>query len=171
MVRAITLVFILFSTIGYSQQHCGFDFTSYLVLHVHENGKPNNISELIVSLVDADGLPAVNVNNSLSWSNSGKQLQFAENYKIDANGKRAAVSTNEMKWYFPYAKDTYLLSVTNEFPADNFQVKIEDPKQIYKSVTVQLNTYNMYVLCSTQQQAMQFGRRVNKPLEIILERN
>lgn len=169
--RVFTILFFLFSATSWSQQHCGFDFTSFLVLHVHENGKTENIGNLKVSLVDVNGEPAINTNSTLSWSNSGKPLFFTENYKIGSDGKRNSDDGKDLKWFFPYLKDSYLLSVTNEFPADAFQVKIEDPENIFKSVTVQLYSYNMYVLCSTQQQAMQFGRRVNKPLDIVLERN
>lgn len=168
--KIFTFLFLLFSGTVWSQQHCGFDFTSYLVLHVHENGKVENIPDLKITLVDAAGHQAINYNNALSWSNSGKALFFTENYRIGSNGKRTTEINETTKWYFPYAKDTYLLSITNEFPADDYSVKIEDPQNIYKTNITQLHTYNMYVLC-TGQQAMQFGRRINKPLEIVLERN
>jgi hypothetical protein len=43
---------------------------------------------------------------------------------------------------------------------------------LFKTQIVPLNSYNMYVLCSAQneRQAMQFGPRTNRPVEIILER-
>ena len=154
---------------SWSQVHCGFDFTSYIVLHVHENGKSENISGLNITLVDANGQDAINVNNNLSWSNGGKKLFFTENYKVGVDNKRIDDLSKAIKWHFPYSKDTYLLSVTNEFAADDFQVKIEDPNQVYKTILVPLYSYNMYVLCTSQQQSMQFGRRVNKPVDIVLE--
>ena len=154
---------------SWSQVHCGFDFTSYIVLHVHENGKSENISGLNITLVDANGQDAINVNNNLSWSNGGKKLFFTENYKVGVDNKRIDDLSKAIKWHFPYSKDTYLLSVTNEFAADDFQVKIEDPNLVYKTILVPLYSYNLYVLCTSQQQSMQFGRRVNKPVDIVLE--
>ena len=154
---------------SWSQVHCGFDFTSYIVLHVHENGKSENVSGLTITLIDANGQDALNVNNSLSWSNTGKKLSFSENYRVGADNKRTADAANAIKWHFPYSKESYLLSVTNDFAADDFQVRIEDPNKLYKTTVVQLYSYNMYVLCTSQQQSMQFGRRVNKPVDIVLE--
>ncbi|MBF6608623.1 MAG: hypothetical protein ITG00_07780 [Flavobacterium sp.] len=154
-----------------AQQHCGYDFTSYIVLHIHEDGKSENISGLKVTLVDRDGNPAVNTNNSLSWQRAGQTLTFTENYQIGSDGKKVAEPNENSKWYFPYAKDTYLLSVTNEFPADDYQVRIEDTsvEPVFKTLVVPLYSYNMYVLC-TGQQATQFGRKLNKPVKIVLER-
>ena len=167
--RILSLVLFLMSFQSWSQVHCGFDFTSYIVLHVHENGKSENISGLNITLVDANGQDAINVNNNLSWSNGGKKLFFTENYKVGVDNKRIDDLSKAIKWHFPYSKDTYLLSVTNEFAADDFQVKIEDPNLVYKTILVPLYSYNMYVLCTSQQQSMRFGRRVNKPVDIVLE--
>ena len=33
-----------------AQEHCGYDFSSYLVLHVHEEGSKENIPNLKVTL-------------------------------------------------------------------------------------------------------------------------
>ncbi len=171
MIRSL-LVFFLLSVVPVSaQQHCGYDFTSYIVLHIQEDGKPDNISGLKVTLVDRDGNDAVNVNNSLSWQRAGQVLEFTENYRIGPDGKRSVEPTDKDRWFFPYAKDTYLLSVTNEFPADEYQVRIEDPRTdpVFQTMIVPLHSYNMYVLC-TGQQATQFGRRQNRPVKIVLER-
>ncbi len=167
--RILVIFLLLVSCQSWSQVHCGFDFTSYIVLHVHENGKTENIEGLKITLVDADGKEAINVNNNLSWSNSGKSLSFSENYRVGSDNKRIDDVSKAIKWHFPYSKDTYLLSVTNEFAADDYQVKIEDLKQKYKTTIVQLFSYNMYVLCTSQQQSMQFGKRANKPIDIVLE--
>lgn len=168
--RILVVVLLFVSFQSWSQVHCGFDFTSYIVLHVHENGRAENIEGLKIILVDANGNDAINVNNNLSWSNSGKILSFSENYRVGADNKRIDDASKAVKWHFPYSKDSYLLSVTNEFPADDYQVKIEDPNQKYKTTIVQLFSYNMYVLCTSQQQSMQFGKRTNKPIDIVLER-
>lgn len=160
-------------------QHCGYDFTSYLVLNVHENGKKENIKNLKITIADESGKEIINVNNIYSWTNSNKPLIFSSNYKIDENGNRVTEEVKDQKtrWFFPFAKDNYLLSVANTFPADNFFIKVEDTDGEanggrFKTQSLQLNSFNMYVLCSAQneRQAQQFGPRTNRPVEIILER-
>lgn len=174
------LFFLLF--IGFSSQaqvigvpHCGYDFTSYLVLNVHENGKTENIKNLKITIVDSSGTEVINKNNRWSWVNSNKPLLFTPNYKIDSNNKKVAQNEMDGKWFFPFAKDFYLLSVVTTFPADQFQVKIEDIDQdenggYFETQIIPLYAFNMYVLCSSEneRQAQQFGPRTNRPVEVIL---
>lgn len=174
--RICVLFLICCVSLAKAQQHCGYDFTSYIVLHIHEDGKKPNIENLKVTLIDSTGREVVNVGNKYSWNKKDKILQFSENYKIDAAGNKIppGIEVEKSKWFFPYAKDTYLLSVTNTFPADEFRVKIVDvsDKPRFETAVVQLYAYNMFVLCSSQvqQQTMQFGPRVNKPVEVVLEK-
>jgi len=62
--------------------------------------------------------------------------------------------------------------VTNAFSAEEFFIKIQDTKGIYKEQLVQLQTFNMYILCSSEneRQARSFGYRSNNPIEVIVER-
>ena len=172
MIRYFSIL-LLFTFAAKAQQHCGYDFTSYIVLHVHEDGKKQNISGLNITLIDSAGNVAVNTANQYSWKSKDEVLKFTENYKIDSKGERVAPdnATSDLRWFFPFAKDVYLLSVTNEFPADMMKVRIEDPQKRYASQDVQLYAFNMYILCTTQaqQQAVQFGPRQNKPVDIVLE--
>ena len=108
-------------------QHCGYDFTSYLVLDVHEEGVKQNIKGLKLSLVDSNGNELLNINNKYSWKNENKPLFFSFNYKIDEEVKSEIPAENKKeRWFFPYAKDNYFLSIINTFPADEVKVKIED---------------------------------------------
>lgn len=178
----ICLFFVRFFTANaqVAVQHCGYDFTSYLVLDVHENGKKENIKDLKITIVDSEGNEVINVNNVYSWTNSNKPMVFLPNYKIDENGKKISGETDKnvkSRWFFPFAKDSYLLSVANTFPAENFSIKVEDIDGkanggFFKTQLIPLYSYNMYVLCSAQneRQAMQFGPRTNRPVEIILEK-
>lgn len=171
--RQLFLILFFFVLHANAQQHCGYDFTSFLVLHIHESGAQQNISGLRLTIVDANQVEVYNKDNQYSWSSGKGILQFSENYQIDNRGGKLPadqVSTGA-KWYFPYSKASYLLSVANTFPADDFQVKIDDPTGTYKPMLIPLYSYNMFVLCSSEQQkAMQFGRRQNKPIEVVLER-
>jgi hypothetical protein len=169
--KYLVLAFFFMVSAAGAQQHCGYDFTSYIVLHVHENGKKENIADLKITVVDSTGADVVNTANKYSWKMKNEPLRFSENYKIDAEGNKIASEPAEkFRWFFPFAKDTYLLSVTNDFPADAMRVKIEGGG--FKTNMVQLYAFNMYILCSTQaqQQAQQFGPRVNKPVDIVLEK-
>jgi hypothetical protein len=181
--KYLSLIFLLFAGAVHAQQpttmHCGYDFTSYVVLDVHEDGKPHNIKNLKVTIVDSLGNDVINTNNLYSFKSANEPLKFTFNYQIGDDNKRLpeGVVPAKERWFFPYAKDNYLISVVNNFPADSFQVKIEDidgPENggKFKTVILPLYAYNMYVLCSneSQQAAMKFGRKMNKPVDVVMEK-
>ena len=153
------ILVLLFTLNLAAQQHCGYDFTSYVVLQVREEGKADLLKGLSVTLLDSESRPAINTDNRYSWTGKDRVLNFFENYRI---GDR---------WFFPHAAESYVLSVTNEFPADEMRVRIEDPSGIYENIEFPLYAYNMYVLCTTQvREAVQFGRRTNRPVEVWLKK-
>lgn len=166
--------------IGGGQMHCGYDFTSYIVLDVHEAGKKENIKNLQITIVDSLGRDVINVSNMYSFTNGNKKLLFTGNYRIGDDNRRlqeGAVATKE-RWFFPFAKDNYLLSVANTFPADNFRIKVEDIDGEenggkFKTAIIPLYSYNMYILCSNESDkaAVKFGRKMNKPIDVVLERD
>ncbi|WP_291117340.1 hypothetical protein [Flavobacterium sp. UBA6135] len=156
-------------------QHCGYDFTSYLVVKVNEVGKSETIKNLRISIADSLGREVINVNNLLSWTKRNEPLVFSMNYKIDKNGAKVAADTPESRWFFPFAKEHYLLSVTNTFNAENYFLKIEDIDGdenggSFQTQLIQLYPFNMYVLCSSEneRQAQQFGPKTNRPIEVYL---
>ncbi len=160
-------------------QHCGYDFTSYLVLNVHEEGVKENIKGLKLTLVDLDGKEVINTNNQYSWKDNDKVLVFSFNYLIDENNQRIEqpIEGTKERWFFPYAKDNYFLSIVNTFPADQLKVKIEDIDGnqnggVFETQIVELNYFDLFVLCTNQARdyAVQFGRKANKPLEVIIKR-
>lgn len=174
-------IFFLFSISLNAQdlgqvQHCGYDFTSYLVLNIHEEGAKNNIKNLKVSLVDLNGNELINTNSKYSWKDENKPLVFAFNYKIEEELKSNVPAENKKeRWFFPYAKDNYFLSIVNTFPADQVKVKIEDIDGLenggkFETQIVDLGFFDLFVLCSNQAQdyVVQFGRKANKPLEVVL---
>lgn len=179
--RFLFLFLILFNFSAQSQvlngQHCGYDFTSYLVINVHEQGKTENIKNLRITIIDSSGTEVINKNNRWSWVNNNKPLLFTPNYKIDRNNNKTENSNPEGKWFFPFAKDYYLLSVVNIFTADIFSVKIEDIDKDdngghFETQIIPLSPYNMYILCSSEneRQAQQFGPRTNRPVDVILKK-
>jgi hypothetical protein len=165
--RIVPFFFLFFSLNLLGQvAHCGFDFTSYLVVKVHEEGKSDNIADLKISVVNEKGEEIINENNKLSWKFGNQPLFFTRNHLISK-------SNEPEKWFFPYAGDTYLLSVTNTFPAEEFYIKIQDTKGKFKEQLVQLQAFNMYILCSSEneRQARTFGPRTNNPIEVVLLKN
>ena len=86
--------------------------------------KKENIKNLKITIVDSLGNDLINVNNLYSWNNSNKPMQFSLNYQIDEKGNKLAEENPKARWFFPYAKDNYLLSIANTFPADNFRLKV-----------------------------------------------
>ncbi len=178
--RLIAAFVLLFVVSARAQvMHCGYDFTSYIVLDVHEAGKKENIKDLRITVVDSLGREVLNINNVYSFKNANKPLVFSLNYKIGEDNKKLAdgATATKERWFFPFAKDNYLLSVANTFPADNFQIKIEDIDGNdnggkFKTAIIPLYSFNMYILCSneSQQAAVKFGRKMNKPIDVVLER-
>jgi hypothetical protein len=173
--RFLTLFLFLGFFSAKAQQHCGYDFSSFFVLQIHEEGSKENISNLKVTLIDYFGNELVNTGNKYSWTNRDKVMQFYENYRIDGQGKKLTdFSTEEkVRWFFPFAKATYIITVTNDFPIDGIRAKIEDisEKPVFQTQIINLFVSNLYVLCTTQaQKAQQFGARINKPIEVILKK-
>lgn len=145
-------------------QHCGYDFTSYIVVDAHENGKKENVKNLKISIVNEKGIDILNIGNAYSWNKANEPLIFTQNYLID-NTK------DKERYFFPYAKDQYFLSVSNTFPAEDFYIKIEDINGVYKTQIIPLQSFNLYILCSSEnEKAKMFGRRTNSPVEVILEK-
>jgi hypothetical protein len=165
MKHLFSIFFFLFSFFGFCQiQHCGFDFTSYVVVDVHENGKKENLENIKITVLDKEGNEVININNSLSWKDGNKPMIFTQNFLVSKEGEQE-------RWFFPYAKDNYLLSVTNTFSAENYAIKIEDLSGKYKTQIIDLYSYNLYILCSSEneKQARTFGPRKNRPIEVVME--
>jgi hypothetical protein len=181
MMRFLPYFLLLFS-LANSQEwnqtpHCGFDFTSYLVVNAHENGKNEGIKGLKISLVDLEGNEIENNNNKYSWKDASKSLFFTQNYLIDQNNEKVTtvVDESKIKWYFPYSKDTYFLSIVNVFPVDEVKIKIQDVDGDenggnFETQIIEINAFDLFVLCSNKIQnfTTQFGRKANKPIDVVL---
>jgi len=177
--RHLFLLTLLISLPSKAQvaQHCGYDFTSYFVVNTHASETKEVIKGLKISVVNVFGLEVLNVNNIYSWTDGNKSLAFLANYKIDDSGNKITENSkiSKERWFFPFAKDSYLLSIKSTFPADEFSIKIEDIDGTgnggdFKTQIVKLNSFNMYVLCSSKARETQFGPKMNRPIEVILEK-
>ena len=167
MNKFLFFIFLLpllsFAQIG-TTLHCGYDFTTYLVIDIKDANTKKTIQGLKVSIIDKAGNPLYNTDYKYSFVNANQPLVFAENYKID-----------EKRWFFPYANEVYLLLLANTFNAEDFQLKIEDIDGVangglFETQILDLYNYNLYVLCSSENtRATQFGRKINnQPIEAFL---
>ena len=166
--KQIVVFFILFSSVSFGQingvPHCGYDFTSYVVVNAHEENQKVNVKDLKISLVDLDGNEVLNTNNAISLVNNNLPLLFTQNYQI-------TLENNQQRWYFPYATDQYFLVVRNTISIEDYQIKIEDIKGKYQTQIVPLSSLNLYILCSTEaeKQARTFGPKTsNQMVEVVL---
>ena len=134
------------------------------MVDVYENGKTINLDDIKISLIDKEGKEVINTNNTLSWKDGNKPMIFSKNYLISKEGEKE-------RWFFPYAKDNYLLSVANTFPAEQYSIKVEDLNNKFKTQIIELNSFNLYILCSSEneKQARKFGPRSNSPIEVVME--
>jgi hypothetical protein len=142
------LVFILFSTLGFSQDdlpHCGFDFTTYLVANPIDSATKKIINNLQITLVDAQGNEVVNTNNEFSLIHKDKTLTFAKNYRV-------TLANAEERWFYNICEDQYLLQLKANFIPEEkgYSVKIEDPLKRYPTTLVPVFNSNLYVLCTTK---------------------
>ena len=84
----LSFFFLLFSLFSLGQvPHCGFDFTSYLVVKVHEEGKSDNIPDLKITLVNEKGEEVINENNKYSIIGKTKNAKIANRFD-NKNTKR-----------------------------------------------------------------------------------
>lgn len=165
MKNIYSILFFLFTFLSFSQiQHCGYDFTAYIVVNAHENGKENT-KGLEITIVDENGVEIINENNRYRWNQGNEPMVFSENYLVSKVGEKE-------RYFFPYATESYFLAVTNTFPAEDFSIKIEDTNGTYKTQIIPLESFNLYVLCATEneKQSRQFGPRKNRPIEVVLEK-
>lgn len=182
MKTIFTTLLLLVSLVSFGQFqmpeaiHCGYDFTSYFVVHPHEPGNDKTIDGLHIFICDENGNEVKNENFKLSWKYNNQPLYFIRNYKIDSNNKRLD-NLEEGKWFYYFAQNHYLVTVANTFPAEDYYIKIEDRDGEanggqYKSQIIQLAPYYMYILCDSEerQKVMQFGRKMNRPIDVVMEK-
>lgn len=135
------------------------------MVNVHEKNIKENFKDVTIYLVDLEGNQVINANNSVSYLNANLPLFFKQNYIIET-------TNNKERWYFPQAKDQYILLINNTVNVEDFQVKVEVKNGKYKNQIIPISSINTFVLCTNQieQQKQAFGRKVtNEMIEVILE--
>ena len=155
----ILLIFLVIKTVSSQvMTHCGYDFTTFLVTKVydHETNKP--IEGLKIYLCNQQGENIINKNNQWSFLKNNQPLVFYSNKLL----------SNQKDWQFPYAKESYLLSLRKEFQANGIFVKVIDPKGHYIQQIVEVHEFNLYLLCVKENRKKQFAPPMNTPIEVYL---
>lgn len=156
----------LYSQSENNQFHCGYDFSTYLVVETIVNGKKEILPDLKISIIDFEGNLVLNENNKFSYKNANESLLFQKNYKILPEG-----SLTE-KWFFPYADESYFLVLNNDFPFQDFKIKITDLSGKFKTIEQNISVENFYKLCALNAKTgKQFGPKSNIAIKIYLEKN
>ena len=118
MKTKLSFFFLLFTLFSFGQvPHCGFDFTSYLVVKVHEEGKSDNIPDLTITLDKEKGEEVINENNKYSWKYGNQALVFTRNHLISKPNEPE-------KWFFLYFGYSYFFFFFNTFLAEEFYINI-----------------------------------------------
>ena len=172
MKNLIIIVSILITNFAFGQ-HCAYDFTSIIVVSIHEKNNLNNIPNLKITIVDSDGNKVLdrNENEIIFWQNP-EQTTF-EGF-IDNNNP----AQNE-KISFPFAKDNYIWVCSVNFNLDDYYLNIEE---VNNSPQYRLPDYKLikfyevdkFHLCDSyknEDYQKNFGsRRLYKPIEIIVDK-
>ena len=131
-------------------QHCGYDFSSVIVVRPHAAGDSAVIDGLRITLLDSTNLPMVHYDKpwQLFQRNVEQHLPYRKRgyYGVPA--------------YFPFAKDNYILVVPNSFRTAKMKVLVQDERDAgplnerrdqwpvrYKQVVVPLTEFDSYPLC------------------------
>ncbi len=160
---------ICFSFIKAQSQHCAYDSASIIVVSIHDKDSLNNIPNLKVTLVDSSGNAVLDSYNNeiVFWQNPKKTIS---EYNSPKNAKEIR---------YPFAKDNYVYVYDANFYVDDYYLKIEETEATSKYRLPYYKHNKLYEidkfhLCSTYKKEDYFtysGRRLYKPVEIIVQRN
>lgn len=149
-----------------SAQHCPFDLSAIVVLHIHTADDPRTIPGLKVSLLDSNGNT-----KDLFWQNA---LASTAHGYID-NEHPARVRQIR----FPFALDHYVWVCGSRFPLGKYRVRVESPgeenKKEFETEVVTLSGNDLFSLCGTYDEEiypkwMERDGVPYKPVEIILRK-
>jgi hypothetical protein len=140
----ITFLFLIFNQVN--AQHCGFDFSSIIVLNIHTKEKPDVIPNLKIELIGE-------VPNNFGL----KTLKFEQGLE------------------FAFIKDSYGLVIPSAMSLENFKIKITDidgfkNEGFFKEIIISTFNLDKYPLCGNYNRkefVSIYGCRLYKPIEVI----
>jgi hypothetical protein len=171
--RSVLILLAVLPT-ALNAQHCGYDFTSVIVVRPHAAGDSVVIDALRITLLDSSNLPVVHYD---------KPWQFFHR-NIEQNLPYRKRGYFDVPAFFPFAKDNYILVVPNSFRTAKMKVLVQDERDAgplnkrrdqwpvrYKQVVVPLTALDSYQLCGVYDEEVyppMEGRPNFAPVDIIL---
>jgi hypothetical protein len=176
------IIFIFLFSENVKSQHCPFDGSAIVVLHIHEEDSVRTIPNLKITLLDSLHVPiegyyfqnGMFVEDTLFfWQNPS--LTTFRGY-IDNNNP---ADVRHMR--FPFARDNYVLVLSGGYPIENCFIQIEEiavngtlhyfpiqqPIPLYK--------HDLYSLCGTYDdenyRTYYYGTRPYHPVELTMKRD
>lgn len=171
--RRVTLVLALLPTLLIAQ-HCGYDFSSIIVVRPHAAEDSAVIHGLRITLLDSNNVPVVHHGAPWSLFHRNERPPFCGyvRYKGPFNP------------YFPFAGGNYVLVVPSNFRTEKMKVLVQDERDAgplnkrrdqwplrYKQVVVPLNALDSYQLCGVYDEEVyppMDGRPNFAPVDITL---
>jgi hypothetical protein len=150
----IKYAILFFVTIYFSQNHCGLDLTTYLVV---KNIKNKDIN-LKITIVDKNDKELINLNSQFSFLDVNQPLIFKKNKKKE----------NTDEWDLNLIKDeAYYISLKSDFIllVDEFKIKVQNLLNTDFVSIFPINQINFYKFC--KQEVKSFGPKMtNQPIII-----
>ena len=150
------VLLLAFLPTGLIAQHCGYDFSSIIVVRPHAAEDSAVIHGLRITLLDSNNVPVVHRGAPWSLFHRNERAPFCGyvRYKGPINP------------YFPFAEDNYVLVVPNSFRTEKMKVLVQDERDAgplkkrrrasasepgwpvrYQQVVVPLTAFDSYALC------------------------
>lgn len=166
--RPLLLLIALLPTL-LPAQHCGYDFTSIIVVHAHRANSPAVEPRLRITLLDANNLPAVI--NGQDWNrfrpNDGRSVPHDRAWQQHFERYSGQV--------FPFAGDNYVLVIPSHLDYTGYSILVQDERNgglgELKRTVVPITNNDVYILCGTYDEEVypsMEGRPAFKPVDIIL---
>ena len=100
-------------------QHCGYDFTSIIVVRPHAYGDTAVIDGLRITLLEKDNLPA---------TSTGEPYQLFTRNTVRSGLIHPRTFRKQDGRVFPFAQDNYILVVPNHWNMDNYNLLVQDER-------------------------------------------
>jgi hypothetical protein len=179
MKRLFCLVATILICASVFGQHCPYDFSAAIIVHIHEKDSSKTIPNLRLTLIDSSGkaLTATYyrnkqfVNDTVRFWQNPAQTTF-KGYIDNEN------PAEDEKIRFPFAADHYVLVISRGMDLTGYSIRIENGKSKNQYqlpyYDVSLSNNDKYILCGTYDEkdyrVKTYGDREYKPVDITLTR-
>lgn len=149
--RSVLLPFLFGLSIAHAQ-HCGYDFSSIIVVRPHGEGDSAVIDGLRITLLDSNNIPVLVQGQPYHL--------FKPNDDPDACGQRLFGFARGQCRCFPFAKDNYVLVIREGMKTETMRILVQDDdrsgyvnrrqkrwQEGYAQQVIPLTAFDSYPLC------------------------